>query len=269
MFTLPKLRHAQPWHEQLKVRQWVNQFFALGSRKRNYHVTIGNNPHGHLAWVHAEARRVYISSSLLPVPPDHVRFDPVDEHRRTELLLKALLAHEAGHVRFSGPNPGGKLGELWNSLEDERIERLMAREFHELGPAFTFIGDIAAETGRGAGAWSYTAMEGALIWRFEHDRFHAHWAPRAEDHDIWHRTVRPLVESAWTLGTSEGVLAVAGEILEVLRQHQRSLTPPPAPEPEEQTPPSEQDPAATEPEDGQKPEDEPETDSGEDQGQFQ
>jgi hypothetical protein len=125
-------------------------------------------------------------------------------------MLKGFLAHEAGHIRFSCAKPNGLLGDLWNALEDERVERLMAKDHPELRAPFTLLGDLFAAKARAT--FTGDALEGCLLWRWC-------WDQKAP---LWHSTdprwaeVKPLVERAWRAPSSEDVIAIAREILALL-----------------------------------------------------
>lgn len=257
MFSLPKTRTPLPWYQQPHIRRWLADLFALTSRKRTYTLQLGGGRG--LAWVAPELRRVYVTTKLPDTDQGHLRFDPRTPDGRRELMLKGFIAHEAGHVRHSHRKPEGKVGRIWNCIEDERMERLMAAEYPELQVAFTFLGDIVCEIHRPK--WSHTAMEGVLVWRFEHDRLTPRWQPRKEDRSIWDTEIRPRVEAGWVADNSQEVERLSREINDLLKAHQEELsrkkqaqppapqTPPPpqdpqdAPEPEPDTPDDESDPS--------------------------
>ncbi|MFC6662497.1 hypothetical protein [Deinococcus multiflagellatus] len=218
MLTLPAARATQPWHLQRHIRQAVLNVFRYCSGKLSY--TLLLKPGEGLAWVAPERRLVYITASLPDVPPG-VRFDPVGEDLRRSLFLVGFAAHEAGHVRFSGAKPSGTLGELWNALEDERMERLMVEAYPELRlrHAFTFLGDVVSA---GAQAkFEGTALEGCLFWRWEHDRVYPRWQVDPAQAELW-ADVRPLVEAAWQARDSDQVTWIAQQILGLVRGDQAS-----------------------------------------------
>ncbi|MFC3606138.1 vWA domain-containing protein [Deinococcus soli (ex Cha et al. 2016)] len=221
MLTLPASRPTQPWHQQRSIRKAVLDVFRYCSRKLSY--TLLLKPSDDLAWVMPERRLVFITASLPDVQPG-VRYDPIDEHGRRSLFLVGFAAHEAGHVRYSGPKPPGSLGELWNALEDERMERLMARDYPELrlARAFTFLGDVVSA--RAQGKCDGSALEGCLFWRWEHDRLNPRWSVREEDRELW-ADVRPLVEASWRAKDSEQVTWIARVILDLVRDQQRQGQP--------------------------------------------
>ena len=217
MLTLPASRSTQPWHQQRPIRKAVLDVFRYCSRKLSYALLM--KPSADLAWVMPERRLVFITASL-PEVPAGVRFDPVGEDLRRSLFLVGFAAHEAGHVRFSGPKPPGTLGELWNALEDERMERLMARAYPELrlAQAFTFLGDVVSA--RAQEKFTGSALEGCLFWRWEHDRLQPRWQVNEQDADLW-EDVRPLVEAAWHARDSDQVTWIARQILGLIRAQQQ------------------------------------------------
>ncbi|ABW35038.1 Zn-dependent peptidase (plasmid) [Deinococcus geothermalis DSM 11300] len=217
MLTIPASRTTQPWFQQRSIRKAVLDIFRYCSRKMSYALLM--KPSDDLAWVSPERRLVFITTSL-PEVPEGVRFDPVGEDLRRSLFLVGFAAHEAGHVRFSFAKPAGTLGELWNALEDERMERLMARAYPELrlAQAFTFLGDVASA--RAQEKFTGSALEGCLFWRWEHDRLAPRWQVNEQDADLW-EDVRPLVEAAWQARDSNQVTWIARQILGLVRAQQQ------------------------------------------------
>lgn len=147
-----------------------------------------------------------------------------DRRTSIDLTLRALIAHEAGHVRFSCAKPAGKaLGYLWNVLEDERIERRMVHAHAHarvaLGPAFDLLGDHILARNLRAAAREKVPPEKqpltwwTLVWRAGHD--HPLFNHRPSD-PRWEGGVRELVERAWVADTSEEVVELAQAILDIL-----------------------------------------------------
>ena len=132
----------------------------------------------------------------------------------TETNLRAYLAHEAGHVRFSCAKPGEtQLGSLWNRIEDERIERKMSARHPDLKEAFDTVGDIHLQLAVNSGALvNSSLLEWCLVWRWGHD--HPLFNDRPED-PRWAQ-VQPLLEAAWDAETSEQVTQAARDILALL-----------------------------------------------------
>lgn len=176
------------------------------------------------AYVLPSARVIVLSPTLIfPAGPGIYRRRTFDRRTEVDLALRALIAHEAGHVRFSCAKPEGEqLGMLWNILEDERIERRMAHAHRHarvsLVDAFDLLGDVYLTNGlaslrsRGVAPQDANLLWWALVWRWAHDQplfNHRPLDPR------WAQ-VRPLVEAAWVAETSEDVVDLARQILQLI-----------------------------------------------------
>jgi hypothetical protein len=163
MITIPKVIEQVWW----KQRVWIDygmKLFRFYSLKRNYRLLY--SPDIGTAAVSHELRTVWLNP-LWPRLPQNKPGRHLLYGRLLHLaMLKGYLAHEAGHVRFSVEKPAGLLGDVWNSLEDERIERLMARDHPELVEVFTMMGDIFMAQA----TFSGDALEGCLYWRWCHDQ---------------------------------------------------------------------------------------------------
>lgn len=206
MITLPTLQPTLAWHQQLSWRRYVEQLFRLVSRRRDFRLELQR---GRLiAGVIPEQRRVLLNPDLIPVPAMGVRFDPQTPHGQRTQLLRAIMAHEAGHVVFSASKPAGELGWLWNALEDERMERLVMRRFPELCRDFDFLGDAMLLKGEPEAT---DFMNACLRWRWGHDRPDIPFEVQAQDQEAWEQA-RPLVEEAWET-TRDGVELLAARIL--------------------------------------------------------
>lgn len=239
MFTLPRPKPHAPWYTQSAFKKWIADIFHLTSRKRSYQLLLTpKGPDGDIAWV-MHSQRLFFINSDLPTPPAGatVRCDPVTDSVRRAVTLQAITAHEAGHVRHSSRNTNRTALEhyVWNCLEDERMERLMAAEYPQLAAMFTYVGDIIAELGRAKITGKVT--EGVLFWRFDHDRPEDQrvWKPAADRAALW-AEVRPLVEEAWTTPDAEHVDVLARQIIALLQRHDAQqaaaqAAPPPPPPP--------------------------------------
>jgi len=230
VITLPKVRPQLKWHEQLAIRRWVEQIFRLTSRRSSYSIIVESGPF--LAYVDQQHKIVSFNSTI-PTSTRFVRFGPDDVHEHELLWLKAAAAHEAGHVRHSRLGPQQPtVHNLWNCIEDERMERLMVQEYPELAEGFTFIGDIISRSKMEL--WDGSAHEGVLFWRFEHDRAVPLWTPRPDQAQLW-EDIRPLVEAGWEASNSDVVADLAWEIA---RRLNLKVNPPePTPNPQPPTPP--------------------------------
>lgn len=207
---VPRSVPTQPWHQQSAWRTFAHTLFRYYSRVSTYSVQISRICP--IAAVDPRARVMYLNPDLIaPPPPGTARHDPQGDVERRALTLRGLAAHEAGHVQFSGDKPPALLGQLWNALEDERMERLMVALYPELEQAFEFLGDTVAESVRDA--WQGDSLEGCLAMRFEHDRARPGWVSANPDEwaDVW-----PLVQAAWGARSSDQVTWIAGCILDIL-----------------------------------------------------
>ena len=145
----------------------------------------------------------------------------------TETNLRAYLAHEAGHVRFSCARPEQQaLGHLWNSIEDERIERKMTAQHPQLKAVFTTVGDIHLQQlvneDRPEALGDAPLLDWCLTWRWGHD--HPLFNDRPAD-PLW-KEIRPILEAAWDAPCSEDVIEAARTILELLGVPQEEQQPP-------------------------------------------
>lgn len=211
MITLPTQAITAAWHQQLAWRNFVTNTFRLISRRRDF--TTEYRTQGLIAGVIPDQRRLLLNPALVPIPDARLRFDPRTEHDRRVRLLRAITAHEAGHVVFSARKPTEQtLGWLWNALEDERMERLVMRRFPELAPDLTFLGDAMYLN---APRPTYDLLNACLVWRWAHDcPVHA-FQVTPEHQDLWETRIRPLVEEAWDAHRDD-VAVIAQDILDLL-----------------------------------------------------
>ncbi|GAA5501071.1 hypothetical protein Dxin01_00802 [Deinococcus xinjiangensis] len=210
----PRTNKPLPWPQQSAWLKFAGSLFRYYSRRSSYQLVLKNV--GAAGAVDPRNRMVYLDPDLLPMTPNSViRHQPSDEADLRALLMRSILAHEAGHVQFSGDKPSGLLGQLWNALEDERMERLMAQKYPELEAAFDFLGDVLAAQGQGE--WDGHSLEGCLAMRWDHDRPTPVWksADPAQWADIW-----PLVQAAWQAASSDQVIWIARCILDILKLDQ-------------------------------------------------
>lgn len=234
MFKLPRISPSLPWYQQNNVKAWLGHLFALTSRKSTYTLQLGGSQG--LAWVNPQQRRIFVSTKLPEIKEQGLlRFDPLAPRPRLEMLLKGLVIHEAAHVRHSLEKPAGQIGQIWNCIEDERIERLMAAEYPELLPVFAFLGDVVTEAQ--SEHWDYSIKEGLLAWRFEHDRVDPRWKPQAQSCTLWNEEILPRLEAGWAAPDSEVVTELATEIYELLTENEDSAqtTPETSPDMEQES----------------------------------
>lgn len=183
-----------------------------------------------------QRRLVCINPTAVAYPTNvaerrRIRGFPVGRREAFEqAIATALVEHEAGHIRFSGTKPEAEtLGWLWNVLEDERQERLLAQQYPSLAPLFSFLGDAV---------WRMEhptddLLAGCLLWRWEHDLPQAErkFIPASSD-DLrrWDECIQPLVERAWVAPTSDDVTVLARQILQLLHRPEDAPTSPDLPE---------------------------------------
>jgi hypothetical protein len=154
---------------------------------------------------------------LIVVNPEAFGHTPWQQYMAT----RALLAHEVGHVLFTGDLGEGAVRALANSLEDERVERCMVGNNPQLAPLFDFAGDLAwAESSPLPLVDSPWPVLGAcLLWRWEHDLELPQGASRIQltptNQEMWDH-IRPWVEAAWMAETSDQVVVTARRILAYL-----------------------------------------------------
>ena len=146
---------------------------------------------------------------------------PVDVQFR---ITQGLLAHECGHAWFTGSWPDqseNTLQELVNILEDQRIEQAIGVLYPGVVPAIRLLGDLVY-TGMGkaeeeANLQAYTCC---LAWRWAHDRtdeqeMFERLGVSADGQALWAQ-ICSLVEQAWQAPDTDGVIAIAREILRLL-----------------------------------------------------
>lgn len=201
------------WHERSEWLRYANTLFRYYSRSSRYALRFVHEP-TMIAAVDTDHHRVFLNPEF-PTPPgsllEFVRARP-GSHRETVILyLQAFRAHEAAHVWYSSRKPDGLLGAVWNAIEDERIERLMARAHPQLATAFTYIGDVLWV--RRLASLDRQPLDGVLDWHWAHDHPDLVWT--CTDEAAWQR-VRPHVEAAWSEPDAERVVDHARAILKEL-----------------------------------------------------
>ncbi|HEX3270931.1 MAG TPA: hypothetical protein VHR15_09795, partial [Ktedonobacterales bacterium] len=216
-------RHADeaPWWMSRAWIRFLTDLLLFRSRRR-YTLTVSTA--AHIGATDPERRRVEVNPTAIARPVDPARLASIrgvtltmrhDERVWQQALTTALVEHECGHIRFTGARPQGEtLAWLWNSLEDERQERLLVAAYPELAPIFDLLGDAMCFTQPSfAGA---APLARCLLWRWVHDRplgvAGAAPDPDLEPDPAWEE-VRRLVEEAWGASTSEDVVTIARSIL--------------------------------------------------------
>ncbi len=138
-------------------------------------------------------------------------------------LSKDVLIHEAAHRRFTGPLKisGGTIHNLWNLLEDGRIEGQMVDLYPHLEDRLNHLCKTMTQYSGRVGApldtpfnriWTYSMYKRAGQEYFDSCDVEA-WI--SKDWDQW-EDVKPLVDEAFTAEDSEDVLRIAREILDIL-----------------------------------------------------
>lgn len=217
MFRVPPLTPGR-WWALASWQRYARACFEYYSRRKDF-VTLLTDAVA-TADVSLSGRRARFNPELPPLDTTRralIREQPTDDHERHAWTVQAYCAHEAGHVRHSGEKPLHLLGFLVNCLEDERMEALQTQAFPHLGPRFTFLGDHFLLRGD----WQGDALEGCLVWRWQHDFPHTIWSPT----DALWPDVRPLVEAAWVAPSYDTLVEIARWILKVLGRDQDEPVP--------------------------------------------
>ena len=214
MISIPPSKPNQ-WHKRYEWVKYANTLFRYFSRRSNYALRL-ELAKGMIASVDPRGRIVRLNPDFATAPMQYarvVRHSPTLMRDHIIFSMKGYLAHEAAHVRFSSEKPAHPmLGQIWNAIEDERIERLMSEAHPDLAGIFTHIGDIHLT--RGWDELQFTPLEGVLIWRWAHDHPTLRW--NCNDPETWAR-VLPHVLAAWSEPDPDMVEEHAKRILEELR----------------------------------------------------
>jgi len=230
--TVPQRAAAHPWWFTPPWVRYLQDLLWFRSRRR---YTLSVSTRHPLGATDPQTRLVAVNPQALAYPHTKrlragIRHAPGGRELFEQALTVGLVEHEAGHIRFSGTKPHPtRLGWLWNSLEDERMERLLSAQYPELLPVFEFVGDVVWRlTSRPTG----DLLAGCLLWRWEHDhvavdrRFH----PASQADQIrWSTQIQPLVEQAWMARDSDQVTVFARTILQVLGLDEEGEPPPDSP----------------------------------------
>ncbi|MBI9046990.1 MAG: hypothetical protein JEZ06_21060 [Anaerolineaceae bacterium] len=143
-------------------------------------------------------------------------------------LTQGILAHEVGHALFTDAWPEQEkkisLLILVNILEDERIERAVTGLYPGIQTAIHKVGDhfldaIWKKTFAGMDAF-LQAYNLCLVWRWAHRHISEEsmlnmLSVSIECRQFWSE-IRPLVESAWEVGSTTEVIEIARQILKIL-----------------------------------------------------
>lgn|GEM_PF-2200984 len=221
MITIPPSK-PEKWHKRFEWVKYANTLFRYYSRRGNYALRLEQR-HGMIASVDPRTRIVRLNPDFATAPAGlarAVRHTPTRMRDAIIQNIKGYLAHEAAHVRYSSEKPQGLLGQIWNSIEDERIERLMSQAHPDLAAIFTHIGDIHLT--RSWDSLRFDPLEGVLAWRWAHDHPTLRW--QCSDPETWAR-VQPHVEAAWVESDPDKVEEHARAILEALGLPEQARAP--------------------------------------------
>ena len=155
------------------------------------------------------------------------------DHNEQWELTKDVLIHEAGHRRFTGEIDagGGVIHNVWNVLEDGRIERQMGLLYPHLQDRIKNLCKTMTQYGSSKGTpldnpitrlITYSMYKRAGQEYFDECDVEA-WV--SKDWDEW-EDVKPLIDESFTAEDSHEVLDIAREILKILNI-QPDLPPPP------------------------------------------
>jgi hypothetical protein len=208
------MQTSLPWWQTRTWYTYLSDSLKFYSHRR-YWLDLSSR-HG-LGATDPISRKVEINPEGIDFPDakawNHIRHMVCQKVAFEQAVTTAAVAHEAGHIRISGQKPkASTLGWLWNALEDERLERFMAGRYPELQAQFDFLGDAV---------WSemestQEMLAGCLLWRWEHDKPVRERKFSPIDPTLWHQQIRPRVEQAWSVKTSDEVVELAKEILTLL-----------------------------------------------------
>jgi hypothetical protein len=216
MKTSMDARKTWWWFREAQTRliKWT---LAL-LRGRRYSIRIEDEGTG---YHDPENHVIQANPSLFP------KETPETQFRATQ----GILAHEVGHAWFTGEWPdqeGGRLQEMTNYLEDQRIENAVGILYPGVAPAIRLLGDLMLAEQKALSRMNPAEQAYAccLIWRWSWDRIGEREmldllriSPGGER--LWIR-VKPLVEQAWGAADTGRVIELAREILEILGIDPRS-----------------------------------------------
>lgn len=228
------------WWDTERAQRTLNQW------KRDL---IGGLPYD-FVFSPGEESALYFSQRLVKVNPElsKVMDAPLLPYQWTDktvehlpllnaYLCRAVTAHECGHILFTA-SPSRSLSRhamsFWNSLEDERMERLVTYRFPAYGPELDALNAyIWAHQNPKPDLPDYIKMFNAVLcYRFE-QHFHCARSRLLDLLDtpklqaLWQSQVEPLVQQAWTTMFSTDVEGIATALVNLLIDEE--ITPPPTP----------------------------------------
>lgn len=215
------------WWQTPQARAQLQEHLWIHSLRR-YRLELSDHPP--LGATDPRHRLVHVQPDGLRWPSDpakraQIRYAPRGKAHFERAITWLIVEHESAHIRFTGDMPtDAALGWLWNALEDQRIERLMAALYPGRERGFTMLGDTI---------WVDLAptddlLAGCLYHRFEHSRpeHERKFRPAPSQRDLWERQILPLVQQAWQAFDSDAVVEHARVILALLQRDSDAPAPP-------------------------------------------
>jgi hypothetical protein len=204
--------NLKPWYELRGWRTYASQLFNYYARTRGYRVVL--TPAVPTACLYPQGKLCLANPLWKPLNDVRVRTSARYLDLRN-VILHGFLSHEAAHARFSPKDVDHDILDLWNKLEDERIERLQAKDYRHnatnLADTYAFYGDGLTPNSR---VW--TCADAVLLWRFCHDR--RDYTFQVSNQKLWEQ-VRPRVEAAWCAPDATTVVTIAWELKALLEAH--------------------------------------------------
>ncbi|MEN6520049.1 MAG: hypothetical protein ABFD46_02720 [Armatimonadota bacterium] len=198
------------WYEREDIREKLVLFGRAIQGPGPYEVVIEpDQDKCHSACCSFESKRITVNPTIFNVSP-----------KEQYLLTKAALVHEAGHRRYTTPTPlPSIISEIFNILEDERVENRMWEEFIGLR---WLIKRLAARFYEEAEPVNKASdMPHAVVSYFLQLR----WAKRigkpvkgglsSRNAALWEK-IEPLVYESWQAESSESVTRNTAKIAEIL-----------------------------------------------------
>ncbi|MFC1718085.1 VWA domain-containing protein [Candidatus Poribacteria bacterium] len=164
--------------------------------------------------------KVIFTGTTASITNDLMYIPPLENTKAAFTLAKFLVGHESGHDIFSVMDLKEKackksilLGDILNSLEDARIERLMTQRFEGLDALFDAeIRRIIDERDYSTVPLSIQALHGLYMIGKGYDI-----TPITEEAQDLISDMGDLVEKAMKAKNSHGVLAISDQIYERLK----------------------------------------------------
>ncbi len=164
--------------------------------------------------------KVIFTGTGASITTNRMYIPPLENTQEAFSLAKFLVAHESGHDLFSIMDLKEKaskrsvlLGDILNSLEDARIEKLMTERYEGLGLLFDAeVGKIVDERDYSEIPLSVQALHGLYLMGKGYDI-----SPISQDAQDLISDMKDLVGKAVKAKNSNGVLRVSQQIYEKLK----------------------------------------------------